>query len=379
MPGRPVVPPPLRHHPARPRLAQPRGRRHVRATCCGSGSTAASTASGSTSRTAWSRRRALRDQVVAEGEEPGSGVDTASSMVERALRDEPMWDQPEVHDVYRRWHRVLAEYPGDRMAVAEAWTQTPESMARYVRPDEMSQAFNFAWLLAPWSATAFADVITSTLDAARRGRTPRRPGCSATTTSIRHATRYGGGAGRPGPRPGPPRWRCSRCPARRTSTRARSSASRRSTSPPEARQDPAWLRTAPATWRDGCRVPIPWSRRRAAVRLRAGHRPAVAPPAGRLGGPSRSRPRRPTRTRRSAFYRAALAARRDARADGRPTSVELLDAGADVLAFRRGAAHRGPQRRRRARSRCPAGEVRARQRAELDGELLPADTAVWLA
>ena len=31
-----------------------------------------------------------------------------ASMVERTMRDEPMWDQPEVHDVYRRWHDVLA-------------------------------------------------------------------------------------------------------------------------------------------------------------------------------------------------------------------------------------------------------------------------------
>ena len=32
-----------------------------------------------------------------------------------------MWDQPEVHEVYRDWHGILAEYDGDRMAVAEAW------------------------------------------------------------------------------------------------------------------------------------------------------------------------------------------------------------------------------------------------------------------
>ena len=103
-------------------------------------------------------------------------------MVERTLRDEPMWDQPEVHEVYRRWQQILDKYDGDRMAVAEAWTQTPESMARFVRPDEMNQSFNFAWLLADWSA-----------DGVRRGhhRHPRRararsapppPGCSATTT-----------------------------------------------------------------------------------------------------------------------------------------------------------------------------------------------------
>src|SRR5690242_15831692 len=85
------------------------------------------------------------------------------SMVEAPDVEGPMWDQPEVHDVYRRWHEVLAKYDGDRMLVAEAWTPTPESMARYIRPDEMSQAFNFAWLLAPWSATAFAKVVTDTL------------------------------------------------------------------------------------------------------------------------------------------------------------------------------------------------------------------------
>ncbi len=92
------------------------------------------------------------------------------------MRDEPMWDQPEVHDVYRRWHDVLAKYDGDRMLVAEAWTQTPESMARYIRPDEMSQAFNFSWLLADWSADAFAEVITGTLDCGRARRRHRHLG-----------------------------------------------------------------------------------------------------------------------------------------------------------------------------------------------------------
>ncbi len=114
----------------------------------------------------------LRDQIVADGEEPGSGVELFEtfSMAEPVLRDEPMWDQPELHDVYRRWHKVLAEYPGDRMNVAEAWTQTPKSMARFVRADEMSQAFNFSWLLAPWSAVAFAVRHPQHLRGARRGR-----------------------------------------------------------------------------------------------------------------------------------------------------------------------------------------------------------------
>ena len=98
-------------------------------------------------------------------------------MVELVHRDEPMWDQPEVHDVYRRWHRVLADYPGDRMDVAEAWTQTPESMARYVRSDEMSQAFNFAWLLAPLVGHRVRRGHPRARWSSWPRSTPRRPGC----------------------------------------------------------------------------------------------------------------------------------------------------------------------------------------------------------
>src|SRR4051794_36672273 len=84
------------------------------------------------------KEASLRDQVVPEGEEPRGGAETDGehAMVGGTVRDEPMWDQPEVHEVYRRWHRVLAGYPGDRMTVAEAWTADAESMARYVRADE---------------------------------------------------------------------------------------------------------------------------------------------------------------------------------------------------------------------------------------------------
>ena len=96
-----------------------------------------------------------------------------------------MWDQPEVHEVYRalapRPRRVR---PADRMAVAEAWTQTPESMAAFVRPDELDQAFNFAWLLADWSAESFAERHHRHARRGRAGRRHRRPGCSATTTSY---------------------------------------------------------------------------------------------------------------------------------------------------------------------------------------------------
>ena len=177
------------------------------------------------------------------------------AMVERTLRHEPMWDQPEVHDVYRDWHRVLASYDGDRMAVAEAWTQTPESMARYVRPDEMQQAFNFAWLLAPWSAAAFADVIRGTLDAVT-------PVGAAPTWVLsnhdvqRHPTRYGGGA------VGLARARAATLvmlglPGSAYLYQGEELGLEEVDVPPEDRQDPVWFRTG-NPGRDGARVPIPW-------------------------------------------------------------------------------------------------------------------------
>ena len=80
-------------------------------------------------------------------------------------RPRPIWGRPEVHEVYRDWRRLLDGYPGERMAVGEVWTDSAEDLALYVRPDELHQSFNFAWLQAPWSATAFRKVIDDTLAA----------------------------------------------------------------------------------------------------------------------------------------------------------------------------------------------------------------------
>jgi alpha-glucosidase len=313
----------------------------------------------------------LRDQVLAAGEEPSSGADTEHAMVERTLQDEPMWDQPEVHDVYRRWHRVLAAYPGDRMTVAEAWTQTPESMARYVRSDEMSQAFNFSWLLAPWSATAFADVIRSTLE--ELAEVSAAPTWVLSNHDVvRHATRYGGGSA------GLARARAATLamlalPGSAYLYQGEELGLENVDVAEEARQDPAWLRTR-RDWRDGCRVPLPW----------AGDAPpyAFGPAAGQPWLPQpldwadrsvRAQEQDPGST--LAFYRSALAARR-AHTTGLTEEVELLDAGRDVLAFTRGpltvVLNAGVDA-----VELPAGRV-VLASGELVGRLLPADTAAWL-
>jgi alpha-glucosidase len=330
------------------------------------------------------KEESLRDQVVDAGELPDSepANSTAGSMVERVLRDEPMWDQPEVHDVYRRWHRVLAEYDGDRMCVAEAWTQTPESMARFVRADEMQQSFNFAWLLAEWSAKAFAEVVSGTF--AALGDVHAQPTWVLSNHDVvRHTTRYGSGP------VGLARARAATLtmlalPGSAYLYQGEELGLEEVAVAPEHRQDPAYLRQLDAApeseWvgRDGCRVPIPWAGDQPPYAFGPGHaQPWIPQPldwagltveaeekAAEVGGDSTL-----------AFYRRALAARRE-HALGSGDTVELLIAEDDVLALRRGALtvvlNTGP-----AAVELPAGQVVIASGEVTDG-MLPADTAVWL-
>jgi alpha-glucosidase len=107
-------------------------------------------------------------------------------------RPAPQWDQDDVHEVYRRWREILDSYDGDRILVAEAWVNPPDRLARYVRPDELHQAFNFDFLETPWAAAALRRSIDRSLAATSQ--------VGATTTWVlsnhdveRHLSRYGGG------------------------------------------------------------------------------------------------------------------------------------------------------------------------------------------
>ena len=320
----------------------------------------------------------LRDQEVPEVLSP-AGLQETHAMVERTARDEPMWDQPEVHDVYRSWRRLLDSYSGDghdRMLVAEAWTQTPESLARYVRPDEMQQAFNFAWLLAGWSAKEFEDVVRGTLDAlAPVGASPTW--VLSNHDVVRHPTRYGGGP------VGLARARAATLamlalPGSAYLYQGEELGLEQVVVPEQHREDPAWLRTrdseSPDPGRDGCRVPLPW----------AGDRPPYA--FGEIAGQPwlpqpddwaaltvEAQAGRPGSTLE--FYRAALAARRThALAAG--DAVELVDRGEDVFAFRRGpltvVLNAGSRT-----TELPAGDLLVAS-GELTSGLLPPDTCAWL-
>lgn len=186
----------------------------------------------------------------------GDGMDVEMLGTTRS----PYFDVDGVHDVYRRWRRILDSYPGDRMAVAEAWVESPERRANYVRPDELHQAFNFDLLTADFSAETFRAVIDAEL--ATVGSVDAPPTWVLSNHDRpRYVTRYGDGAV--------------------GLAKARAAALAMLALPgsvylyqgeelglPEVldlpdhlRQDPTWHRSGfTEKGRDGCRVPLPWQR-----------------------------------------------------------------------------------------------------------------------
>ncbi|MFE9023376.1 glycoside hydrolase family 13 protein [Streptomyces sp. NPDC007808] len=269
--------------------------------------------------------------------------------------EHPHWDRDEVHEVYRSWRKVADEFPGDRCFVAEAWADTPERLAAYVRPDGLHTAFNFDFLMSTWDPKALRTVIDESL--AMLGSV----GAPATWVLsnhdvVRHLSRYG--------RPSPgKRWVANDVYRAEGpldldlgTRRARAAALLMLALPggayvyqgeelglPEVEdlpdavlQDPIWERSGHTQrGRDGCRVPLPWSGESA---------PYGFSPDGSSGEPWLPQPADWADRSVAAqtgdpasmleLYRTALRLRRahPALGDG---DLTWLDAPAEVLAFRR--------------------------------------------
>ncbi|MFI9815483.1 glycoside hydrolase family 13 protein [Saccharothrix variisporea] len=240
----------------------------------------------------------------------------------------PFFDQDGVHEIYRDWRKVLDSYPGVRVGVAEAWTPSPERTARYLRADELHQAFNFHYLTAEWDATALKTVIDDSLAA-------MAPVGAPTTWVLsnhdvqRHVTRYGSLA------------------------RARAAALLMLALPGSAYvyqgeelglpevldlpddvlQDPVWERSGHTDrGRDGCRVPIPWTADGPSYGFGDGGSWLPQPDTwGALSVAAQQEDRSSTLH----LYRDALRIRRNHPALGQGSEVEWLDTPPNVLAFRR--------------------------------------------
>ncbi|MBN9238921.1 MAG: alpha-amylase [Micrococcales bacterium 70-64] len=191
--------------------------------------------------------------------------------------DPPYWGQPGVHEIWRGWHDVLAEYEGDRVLCAEAWVDPLTKMALWVRPDEMSQAFNFAYMFTEWEAEPLRDVIQESIDAFSGVGAPSTWVLSNHDV-VRHASRLaltadspqGAGIGpkslgKPDPELGLKRARAATSlmlalPGSSYIYQGEELGLPEDMELPDAaRQDPTWFRTGGEKYgRDGCRVPIPW-------------------------------------------------------------------------------------------------------------------------
>src|SRR4051794_28658152 len=222
---------------------------------------------------------------VAHGLGKAEGLPDASSTHAEAERtaDLPMWDQPGVHDIYRRWRKLTDSYSvdgedADRILCAEAWVLPADSLARYIRPDELHQSFNFGFLMTPWIAGELRAEIAGSLAAVATYDAPQTWVLSNHDV-VRHASRLGfeplsGLLRMPGIGPGDPQ-----PDAELGLRRARAATTvmlglpgsayvyqgeelglpEATQLPDSVRQDPTWERSGHIhRGRDGCRVPIPW-------------------------------------------------------------------------------------------------------------------------
>jgi alpha-glucosidase len=189
----------------------------------------------------------------------------------------PMWFQEEVHEIFRNWRKILESYPGDRAMCGEAYVYPLSLMAKWVRPDEFHQTFNFRFLDAGWDPKTLFDAINESFKAF--------DGVGAPSTwvlnnhdVIRHASRFGGDYGRATASDGVGANQPQ--PDSKLGLRVAKGATlfmlglpgasylyqgeelglpEHTTLEDKYRQDPTFARTNGArVGRDGCRIPLPW-------------------------------------------------------------------------------------------------------------------------
>lgn len=191
----------------------------------------------------------------------------------------PYSDRDQLHEIVREWRAAVDEYP-EAILVAEAWVENWERLARYLRPDEYHQAFDFEFMESPWEAEAMRSAISMAVPtSATVGAAPTW--VLSNHDIVRQVTRYGL------PQTLDARnWLLDGDPAlfdaERGLRRARAAAllmlglpgsayiyqgeelglPEVHDLPPEVLDDPTWPRSAHTMkGRDGCRVPLPWTAR----------------------------------------------------------------------------------------------------------------------
>jgi alpha-glucosidase len=283
-------------------------------------------------------------------------------------------DQPQLHDVYRRWRQIANGYQPDRVLVGEIFE--PRGHSKYIVPDQLHMAF--AIIHQRWDATRWRRSIDTSRHALHG------PGSDPTWTLANHdvvrtVTRLGGGVR------GQARARAALLlvlglPGQVFLYQGEELGLEQVDVPERARQDPWFVRSGGRIQgRDGCRVPMPWQRgrRHAGFSRKA---PWLPMPAGwdRLAVDAQEA----SGASMLSHFRRALAARREiaSRLQGR---LCWLAAPAGVLAYRRGPLivacnfRQMPVRLPIEGRLLLASDPRVERRQGLLE--LPANSAVWLS
>ncbi|WP_235915351.1 glycoside hydrolase family 13 protein [Puerhibacterium puerhi] len=308
--------------------------------------------------------------------------------------EHPHVDRDELHDIYRSWRAIASSYPDERILVGEVWLPDVERFTRFLRPDEMHTAFNFDFMARPWDAKELRESIRTTLEVhAPVGATPTWVLSNHDVT--RPVTRYG-------------RADSSFAFARkrfgtptdlaRGTRRARAAALLVGALPgamyvyqgdelglPEVEDLPRELIEDPMHFRsggvdpgrDGCRVPLPWTR--TGVSLGFGPDDGAAPwlPQPADWGERSVEAQSEDPASMLTLYRELLRVRREqaALAEG---DLQWLDLGDDVVAFRRGSRLACVVNLGGGAVAAPAGATALLASGPLtpDGGV-PTDTAAW--
>ena len=329
---------------------------------------------------------------------PDIRKDPAASML--GTEHKPFWDQEGVHGIYRAWRTILDSYPGDRMAVAEAWVSPSERIARYVRSDELQNSFNFEMLTTLWDAKEIKTKINNSIDALKEVGAPTS-WVFNNHDVVRSVDRLDLGLTNHGDttlsRQGDPK----KLNIARGTLRARSAALMTLALPggtylyqgeelavPEVRDipedrltDPRWKMSGYLDrGRDGCRVPMPWTSNSAGA-FGFSTNAALKPeqtwlPQSSWWGQYAVDTQDGVEGSTLSMYRKALAIRKgeEGLGDG---PMEWIEAGADVVAFKRpgnfacyinfGAA-----------IELPSSSQILVASGPITGHTLPTDTAAWV-
>ena len=194
------------------------------------------------------KREDLADQPMIRSRSTGTlGPDPAFSI----------FDQPQLHDVYRKWREIADGMTPERVLVGEIFE--PRRHSAFVAPDQLNMAF--ALIVAPWDAARWKRLIDVDRQALQ-GSGSEPSWTLSNHDVVREATRFGGGIlGRK--RALAAMLLVLGLPGQVFLYQGEELGLEEAHVPDDQRQDPVFLHSGGSqAGRDGCRIPMPWLRGR---------------------------------------------------------------------------------------------------------------------